>query len=84
VAHRFSSIQVRKGVHRQQAEQQRQPRVAAWPLARGGRRLGWVRDGSSALGPKADRASFMGDRKKWRRAARGNGPKSKNKEKWAV
>jgi hypothetical protein len=37
-------------------------------------------NGPSALGPKADGADFGGIQKKWRRAARGNGPISKNKE----
>jgi hypothetical protein len=37
VACRFSSIRVQKGVHWLRVERWRQPRVAAWPLARGGR-----------------------------------------------
>jgi hypothetical protein len=58
VARRFSSIQVRKGVHRRRAERRCQPRAAAWPSAGGGRRPGWARVGPSALGPKADGADF--------------------------
>jgi hypothetical protein len=84
VAHRFSSIWVRKGIHRRRAEWWRQPWAVAWPLAGGGRRPRWAGVGPSALGPKADGAGFSGRQKKWRRAARGNGPKSKNKEKGAV
>jgi hypothetical protein len=34
----------------------------------------WARVGLSALGPKVDGADFGGRQKKWRRAARGNGP----------
>jgi hypothetical protein len=37
VAHRFSSIRVRKGVRHWQVEWQRQTRSAAWPSAGGGR-----------------------------------------------
>jgi hypothetical protein len=66
VARRFSSIRVQKGIHRQWAEWRRQPRVMAWPSAGGGREPGWARVGPSALGPKADRASFGGRQKKWR------------------
>jgi hypothetical protein len=55
------------------------PCTQAWPSVGGGRGLGWARVGLSALGPKADGADFGGIQKKWRRAARGNGPKSKNK-----
>jgi hypothetical protein len=70
VAHRFSSILVRKGVRRRRVEWRCQPRAAAWPSARGGRRPGWARVGLSALGPKAEGASFDGRQKiKWRRAA---------------
>jgi hypothetical protein len=84
VARLFGSIWVRKGVHRRQAEQQRQPSAAACPSAGGGRGLGWARVGPSKLGPKADGANFGGIQKKWRRATRENGPKSKNKEKWVA
>jgi hypothetical protein len=45
--HQFSSIRVRKGDHQRHAERQRQPRVAAWPSARGGRRPEWARVGPS-------------------------------------
>jgi hypothetical protein len=37
VMHWFSSIRVRKGIHRQWAERHHQPRAAAWPSAGGGR-----------------------------------------------
>jgi hypothetical protein len=59
VARRFSSIRVRKGIHRRWAERRRQLKAAAWPSAGGGRGPGWARVGPSA---------------------RGNGPKSMNKE----
>jgi hypothetical protein len=63
VAHRFSPIRVQKGDHWRLAERRRQPRAAAWPSAGGGRGPGWARVGSSALGPKADRADFGGIQK---------------------
>jgi hypothetical protein len=48
VACQFSSIRVQKGG------------ATAWPSAGGGRRPGWAGVGLSALGPKADGASFDG------------------------
>jgi hypothetical protein len=44
-----------------------------------GPKLGRVHWAQRPMGPV-----LVGHRKKWRRAARGNGSKSKNKEKWAV
>jgi hypothetical protein len=84
VARRFSSIRVQKGVHRRRAKRRRQPRVTAWPSAGGGTRSGWAGVGLSALGPKVDGAGFGERQKKWMRAARRNGLKSKKKEKWVV
>jgi hypothetical protein len=63
VARRFSSIRVRKGVHRRRAERRCQLSAAAWPLAGGGRGPWCARVGPSALGPKADRADFSGIQK---------------------
>jgi hypothetical protein len=40
--------------------------------------------GAECTGPKGQRGRFRWGTKKWRRAARGNGLKSKNKEKWVV
>jgi hypothetical protein len=63
VARLFGSIRVQKGVHRRQAEQQRQPSVAAWPSAGGGRGPGWASVGPSKLGPKADGPISVGYKK---------------------
>jgi hypothetical protein len=63
VAHQFSSIWVRKGVHRRQAERRRQLRAAAWHSTGGGRGPGWARVGPSALGPKADGPILVGYKK---------------------
>jgi hypothetical protein len=64
VARRFSSILVRKGVHRWWAEQWCQPRAVAWPSAGGGRQPGWAGVGLSALSPKVDGTVFGGRQKK--------------------
>jgi hypothetical protein len=63
VVHRFSSIRVRKGVHRRRAEWQRQPRTAAWSSIRGRRRPGWVGVGPSALAQRAMGPVSVGDKK---------------------
>jgi hypothetical protein len=54
------------------AEQRHRPRAAAWPSAGGGRGPGWAQ---RPTGPIS-----VGYKKKWKQAARGNVPKSKNKE----
>jgi hypothetical protein len=73
VARRFSSIQVQKGVHRWWAE--RLGLRSEEEDDPGGLELGRVQWAQWPMGPVSVRA-----RKKWRRAARGNGPKLKNKK----
>jgi hypothetical protein len=63
VAHWFSSIRVRKGVHRQQAERQHHPRVAAWPSAEGGRRPGGLELGRVHWAQRPTGPVSVGDRK---------------------